>query len=142
MVVKRNESAEGAQVFLMVKVSGRFVEHAAKNVDRGAECKGVDGVCEFRHGFFLSVVVVDGEEKAGRIACACPKVLFVRGGSARSGAETVNERTSGRDTKGAAGKLSLKSDNNHGKRGKAKSRRSVLGRTSALMGSADGLAID
>src|ERR1700730_2938487 len=43
-----------------------------------------------------------GSRPAGRIACACPKVLFVRGGS---GTETVNERTSGRDTKGASGRV-------------------------------------
>src|ERR1035438_1418702 len=40
---------------------------------------------------------------AGRIACACPKLLFVCRGL-RS-AETVNERSCERDTKGAAGRV-------------------------------------
>src|SRR6266478_5496904 len=53
---------------------------------------------------FLSGCSQRGSRPAGRIACACPKVLFVRGGS---GTETVNERTSGRDTKGAAGRVPL-----------------------------------
>jgi hypothetical protein len=116
LFVKKNERAEGGEVFVLIEIVDGLSEHAAKNVNRGAEGKGVDRVCEFRHSFFLSLVVVDGEERAGRIACACPKVLFVRGGSARSGAETVNERTYGRDTKGASGKVSLKMTTSHGKR--------------------------
>jgi hypothetical protein len=52
-------------MFVMTQIVDGLPEHAAKNFNRGAECKGVDGICEFRHSFFLSLVVVDGEEKAG-----------------------------------------------------------------------------
>jgi len=66
LLVKKNEGAEGGELFILIEIDDGLPEHGAKNFNRGAECKGMERVCEFTHGFFLSVVVVDGEEKAGR----------------------------------------------------------------------------
>jgi hypothetical protein len=67
VVLERNERSEGGEMFLLSEIVDGLSEHAAKNVNRGAQCKGVDRVCEFSHSFFLSLVVVDGEEKAGTV---------------------------------------------------------------------------
>src|ERR1035437_590906 len=55
LVLEKNQRAEGGEMLMLIQISGSFVEHAAKNVNRGAQCKGVNRVCEFRHSFFLSV---------------------------------------------------------------------------------------
>src|SRR5229473_1197428 len=38
-------------MFLLNQIVDGLSEHPAKNVNRGAQCKSVDRVCEFRHGF-------------------------------------------------------------------------------------------
>src|ERR1035437_2847803 len=66
MVVKRNECAAGGEMFPLTEIFGGLAEQAAKNVNRGAECKGVDGVCEFRHGFSFPWLLSMARRRPGR----------------------------------------------------------------------------
>src|ERR1035437_4255661 len=117
LVLKKSERAEGGEMLMLIQISGSFVEHAAKNVNRGAQCKGVNRVCEFRHSVFpfRGCCRWRGKSRAHS--------LRVSQGSLPLWAGTLNARTSGRDTKGASGKLSLRVTPSHGKRKKRKSRR-------------------
>src|ERR1019366_6033994 len=66
LVLEENESSEGGEMFILIQIIDSFAECAAKNVNRGAQCKGMDRVCEFGHGSFLSWVVSTGSHLPGR----------------------------------------------------------------------------
>src|ERR1039458_819334 len=65
LVLEENESAEGGEMFILIQIIDSLAECAAKNVNRGAQCKGMDRVCEFSHGYFLSLGCQYGEPLAG-----------------------------------------------------------------------------
>jgi hypothetical protein len=67
LVIEEYESAEGGEMFILAKIIDGLSQHAAKNFNSRAQCEGMERICEYRHSFFLSVVVVDGEEKAGPV---------------------------------------------------------------------------